>query len=525
MRNRLNRRATTVLLAAFAFGGALVGREHRADACGGCFVAPTERSVVTDHRMAFSISPEQTVLWDQIRYSGDPREFAWVLPVHPGARVELSHDEWFAALDATTQPVITGPAPPSNGGGCSLGCGGASDSALSAPSGGSVQIIKQGVVGPYETVTLRSTDPTSLTDWLRQHGFDIPAPIQPTIDDYVSEGFDFIALRLRPVCSERAMKPVRIVSPGADASLPLRMVAAGVGANVGITLYVVSEGRYRPQNFLEATLSDDQLTWNSAQNRSNYEELSQSIMAGSSGRTWLNEFAGKVDVTGRAYGSPGGYVGTYYGNPGLGEAYSAQCVAPVGSGVSGSGAPSGTTCESPSEGDPSINVYAPYNAEDASSDASDAASSGDASDAASSGDASDAASSGDASDAASSGDGDAHGGPLGDAAGPSGDSCAGFDDLDVATTGLHAKDVWVTRLRAVLPSDALRVGDLRLEASPDQTPVSNYHQARRYADGSSAGSSSNDGCASAPRRHDAFGSLVLAGATLLGIASILQRRR
>jgi hypothetical protein len=57
----------------------------RAEACGGCFVQPSERTVVTDHRMALSISTTQTVLWDQIRYSGDPAEFAWVLPVRAGA--------------------------------------------------------------------------------------------------------------------------------------------------------------------------------------------------------------------------------------------------------------------------------------------------------------------------------------------------------------------------------------------------------------------------------------------------------
>jgi hypothetical protein len=42
-----------------------------------------------------------------------------------------------------------------------------------------------------------------------------------------TQSFDFIALRLRPQCSQRAMKPVRIITPGADPTLPLRMVAAG----------------------------------------------------------------------------------------------------------------------------------------------------------------------------------------------------------------------------------------------------------------------------------------------------------
>src|SRR5579883_2749191 len=83
-----------------------------ARACGGCFHPPPPpkqvATVITGHRMAFSISPQQSVLWDQIEYSGSPQDFAWVLPVHAGAQIQLSHDEFFAALDAMSTPVITG---------------------------------------------------------------------------------------------------------------------------------------------------------------------------------------------------------------------------------------------------------------------------------------------------------------------------------------------------------------------------------------------------------------------------------
>ncbi len=95
--------------------------EGDARACGGCFSRPTENTIVTDHRMAFSVSTQQTVLWDQIQYNGNPKDFSWVLPVRAGAVVQLSHDEWFEALDALTRPVITGPSRNcNNGSGCGL---------------------------------------------------------------------------------------------------------------------------------------------------------------------------------------------------------------------------------------------------------------------------------------------------------------------------------------------------------------------------------------------------------------------
>src|SRR5690349_10908995 len=125
-----------------------------AQACGGCFHPPVERetTVVTDHRMAFAVSPQQTVLWDQIKYSGSPQDFAWVLPVMPGAQIQVSQDEFFAALDAATVPTITGPSqscpPPSGGcafiGGGASSAGGASFAAGESGSGsGGVQVISQ----------------------------------------------------------------------------------------------------------------------------------------------------------------------------------------------------------------------------------------------------------------------------------------------------------------------------------------------------------------------------------------------
>ena len=119
MLRRYRPRPLVCLFAVVAAWPVLEARDARA--CGGCFHPPpqpqeVDHSVVTDHRMAFSFSPAQTVLWDQIRYSGSPKDFAWVLPIRQGARIELSHDAWIAALAASTQTVITGPTPPSCGG-------------------------------------------------------------------------------------------------------------------------------------------------------------------------------------------------------------------------------------------------------------------------------------------------------------------------------------------------------------------------------------------------------------------------
>ncbi len=488
---------------------AVLGASRDARACGGCFHAPpasvTEATVVTDHRMAFALSPTQTVLWDQVKYAGNPNDFVWVLPVRPGTRVELSRDPWMAALDASTQPIVKEPPPVAGygaygndyGGGCGCGLASSDSSALATSSDGGaatapppVTVVAQSTVGPYETVTLRATDPKALETWLRAHGYDIPKSVQPTIDTYTGEGFDFIALRLRPNQGVQAMQPVRVISPGADASLPLRMVAAGVGTHVALTLYVIGEGRYEAQNFPNAKPDDGALVWDYAQNRSNYQAHVTGLMAQSGERTWVTEYAKQPSVFptitgGGGGGGAGGGSGasTASGNPTLANAYFNGCglhvppytfkAADGGGGTDGGEAGAG----------------------DASAEG-DAAAQGDAA--------------GGGRDAGPWYDG----GPPPQCSG----ACCDYDDLNVAMTGLRSSDVIVTRLRAYLPVDALRVGDLRLIAAADQTSVENVHQA------SAPPTTTPRGAGLAPTPKSKTGSILTLGAALLAVASMLRKR-
>jgi len=541
MKNRL----CLLLVATVA---AVLSDSGDADACGGCFVPPSDATVVTDHRMALSISPQQTVLWDQIRYSGDPKEFAWVLPVRPGARIEVANDEFFTALDTSSQPIVYAP---QRFGPNSTTCGitGCSEDALSALSAGGrgsdVEIVSQSVVGPYDQVTLRATDEDALTSWLRKNEFTIPTAIEPTIDAYVREGFDFIALKLRPACGERAMRPVRVVSPGATPSLPLRMVAAGVGPAVGIILYVITEGKYQPQNFPHALFDDDELRWDPLENKSNYEPLSQAIMSRDNGRTWLTEYADRpqIPLTGTGWRQPapqrfggGGVASSRRAQTGLSDLYFGLCkfyqspnTSFPGSSTSSSSSSSGgvlfTPCPKPDAGN---QTPVPFDAgpngppEDAGTDAgADAEADAGVDAGAGLGD--------DDDDVGANPDPD----PDPDREQPSGNlarDCAYLDDLDVALTGLQREAVWVTRLRSQLPSSALTDGDLVVEpvkladGRADTNAVSNLHWAQ-YNAGEAPASSTKGRCDATPNRSRGPSTLFLAVIGAFVGASFIRRRR
>jgi hypothetical protein len=284
-----------VLLGAMGLG--LVSVAAVADdarACGGCFHPPTQNGdVITDHRMIFSVSPQQTTLYDEVEYQGDPQSFAWVLPIHGPVQVGLSADTLFSALDSVTSTSIVAPTLPPCAS-CTCGEGADAPGAAfggSSSGGGStgVTVISQSVVGPYDTVQLQSSNPTALSDWLDANGFSIPANIEPVIAAYVNEGFDFLALKLAPGQGVQAMRPVRVTTPGASLSLPLRMVAAGTGAKVGITLWVVGQGRYEAQNFSNFTIAASELTWDWNINSSNYTTVQQQKESAGNFATWQTE--------------------------------------------------------------------------------------------------------------------------------------------------------------------------------------------------------------------------------------------
>src|SRR5579859_3562497 len=108
----------------------------------------------------------------------------------------------------------------------------------------------------------------ALNTWLAQNGYVIPAGVQPTLDAYVTEGFNFLAMKLQPGQGVQAMRPVRVTMSGASVSLPLRMAAIGTGATVGISIWVVADGRYEPQNFPFFHIEDSELVWDFSQQAS-----------------------------------------------------------------------------------------------------------------------------------------------------------------------------------------------------------------------------------------------------------------
>jgi hypothetical protein len=288
-----------VMSAVVAGLGMTVLGARDASACGGEFVNPDQNvdTVVSAHRMILSLSTTQTTLYDEIEFDGTASSFAWVLPIKGTATVGLSADLVFASLDSLTStqvapPPTNCPPPPS----CddtefdapaAEGAGFAADAGAAKHSG--VTVTEQQQVGPYETVQLQSTDPGALNAWLTAHGYAIPAAEASVVSAYVTAGFNFLAMKLAPGEGVTAMRPVRVTTAGASPVLPLRMVGVGTGATTSITLWVIADGRWEPQNFPFFELTGADIAWDWSTSSSNYDTVRLAKEAALGGRGWQVE--------------------------------------------------------------------------------------------------------------------------------------------------------------------------------------------------------------------------------------------
>ena len=444
-----------------------------AHACGGCFHPPlggTMSTVVTGHRMAFATSGTRTVLWDQIKYEGNPSEFSWVLPIKGTVKLEASTDAWFEALDTVTNARVSAPVlncfSRTGGDGCS--CGSAGDDSSFAARGtgtggglnGGVIVAHEGSVGPYDYVQVEGGG-QALADWLPMHGYVVPSDIAPVIAAYAQEGFGFIALRLQPGQGIKQMTPVRVITEGGSATLPLRMVAAGTGDHTAITLYVIAEGRYEVDGAPQVTVDTSQLTWDWSTSVSNYGAARQQALDTQGGKGWLTSFAELKGFTktytdalgapitfqtssGGAGGGPG-FGGPSYSN--LTDLYFGQAKADDGLSNSCMGVAYTANLNTSSiVYDDCKGVTAP-----------------------------DAGAPADAGRAP----------PPSCPPPPSGTIaasslvCDNYSDIAAAMIGMHPNTVWVTRLEANLPRESF-ASDLKIKPSTPQLEVENTFRATKH---------------------------------------------
>jgi len=251
-----------------------------AAACGGMFSADayTEQSA---ERLIFAVDPGQVTLYEQIRYTGSPKDFAWVLPVPAVPTVETAPLSLFQDLDRQTAPRFSLPSPPDCG--FNGGTGAAAPQQPSSP----VNVYSGGTVGPYTYSVIGSSNPQALTRWLTDHHYNVPAASRAQMQPYIAAHLFFLAMRLQGSAGVQDMTPVKIryANVGPAITIPLRMATPMGKESLGVQVWIFAGSRFVPQNYQSVQPDYSRLATTA------YATLVSQAVSGVRGHGFVTEYA------------------------------------------------------------------------------------------------------------------------------------------------------------------------------------------------------------------------------------------
>ncbi|MCK6569721.1 DUF2330 domain-containing protein [Myxococcota bacterium] len=295
------RRLTSTLLLALSAAAPLVDAAP-AHACGGFFRAetPVDQSA---QRMIFKrLTASRLEAYFEIRFSGDPKSFAWVLPV-PGipqdkATVDVAV---FEQLDAATAPQVIQPivcealgSPPTDNADAGFDAGaGGGEPEVNAPR---VTVLDREVVGAYETVTLAAETGTDLVTWLREKGFRVTDEMIPFVDLYIGQGLNFLAARLKPEAGVDGIQPLKMTYDARGPMVPLKLASIAAQPETGVKIFYLGEERVTPSNTPELTVPTGHLAFDHGTQTGNWPAAVARTIDDHGGEGLVVDFAGPTTL-------------------------------------------------------------------------------------------------------------------------------------------------------------------------------------------------------------------------------------
>ena len=262
-------------------------------ACGGffCFTQPIDQSA---ERILYIQEDGKMTAHIQISYTGEDDKFSWILPLPSIPELGVGSDEIFRVLEQETAPRFQlewkNTATCNGYSGCQQ-----LDTATGGGGGGggggenSVEVLKQGNVGPYDFVVLKSNSATELIDWLNKNKYVQPAESKPLIDAYVKKEHVFLALKLAKDSAAGDITPVVVTLDESSPCLPIRLTSIAAQPDMPIVAWSLGKARAIPKNFLHVVLNEATLDW--MRPGANYKTVVSKAVDQASGHAFTTEFA------------------------------------------------------------------------------------------------------------------------------------------------------------------------------------------------------------------------------------------
>jgi hypothetical protein len=182
-----------------------------------------------------------------VRFQGDTRDFAWIVPVPAAPALESANVLLFQDCRELTSPVWR---EGSHGFACSDG-----GSAIPMDADGGVDIYDEQLVGIYRTLTLGAGEAGPLADSLEAWGYlhnANRAETEAALQYYIDKSWAFVAMRIDSAAVEERdpygywwgyLQPIRLTFPTERIVYPMRISALSASEQVSVTLYVCAQHR------------------------------------------------------------------------------------------------------------------------------------------------------------------------------------------------------------------------------------------------------------------------------------------
>jgi hypothetical protein len=255
------------MVVAAAMAGLLVLVEQPVRAFCGFYVCKADTKLFNRASQVVLVRDhDRTVLTMANDFSGDPTEFAIVIPVptrierdqiHVGDKKLVDHldaysaprlveyfDENPCAVSRSHDSVVRMAGP---GAGAAVG-------GIAGGKSLGVTIEAQYTVGEYDILILSATESTGLETWLRQNGYRIPAGGAPVLGSYIRQNMRFFVAKVNLAEKARLefsyLRPIQVAYESPKFMLPIRLGMVNANGPQELFVYALTrQGRVETTNY------------------------------------------------------------------------------------------------------------------------------------------------------------------------------------------------------------------------------------------------------------------------------------
>jgi hypothetical protein len=266
-----------------------------AEACGALFVGGGQPgpAPLTAANVLFVRDGAQVQMHVQLRYTGDPARFAWIIPLPTTPELSVGSDALFdRLLDATTPTYqVAGSAAA-----CAEPSAAPPTGSTGSPPVPGPQVLLTRSVGAFDITVIGGTNISAVASWLQGNDYQASADVLPALVQYLDEGATLVAIELSPGSGFDEIHPIVLRYPAAVSSIPLRLSRIAAADDMELRVFALGDARVVPGNYRHVVPNPLQIDW-LAQGTNDRDVVSHAVDADpADGRAFVTEYAGSSDV-------------------------------------------------------------------------------------------------------------------------------------------------------------------------------------------------------------------------------------